>query len=117
MNMKRIDELLLGMSTNFGFFRYKLDFWYCEFTLGRHPQREILSPLEVSLDHLWATPPSHFTPQKVRGFVVGFTGLRGVVYNPNGSRTANSVKRILGLLNCQIYNAAMWREPHMLGVP
>jgi hypothetical protein len=32
--------------------------------------------LEASLDHLWVTPPSHFTPQKVRGFVVGFTWQR-----------------------------------------
>jgi hypothetical protein len=31
---------------------------------------------EVSLQHLLATPPSHFTPQKVRGLVEGFTGLR-----------------------------------------
>jgi hypothetical protein len=37
---------------------------------------EILSPLEASLDHVWTTPPSHFTPQKVRGFVDGLTGLR-----------------------------------------
>jgi hypothetical protein len=39
---------------------------------GRHPQREILSPLEASLDHLLITPPSHFTPQKVRGWVGRF---------------------------------------------
>jgi hypothetical protein len=31
--------------------------------------------LEASLDHLLVTPPSHFTPQKVRGFVDGLTGL------------------------------------------
>jgi hypothetical protein len=32
--------------------------------------------LEASHDHLWVTPPSHFTPQKVKGFVVGFTWQR-----------------------------------------
>ena len=36
------------------------------------PQREILSPLEASLDHFLITPPSHFMTQKVRGFVDGF---------------------------------------------
>jgi hypothetical protein len=30
--------------------------------------------LEVSLDHLLITPPSHFTPQKVEGFVAGLIG-------------------------------------------
>jgi len=39
----------------------------------RHPQREILSPLGASLDHFLITPPTHFTIQKVRGLVVGFT--------------------------------------------
>ncbi len=39
---------------------------------GRYLQREILSPLEASLDHLYATPPSHFMTQKVRDFVVRF---------------------------------------------
>jgi hypothetical protein len=39
---------------------------------GRHPQREILSPLEASHDHLLITPPSHFTPQKFKGFVGRF---------------------------------------------
>jgi hypothetical protein len=32
--------------------------------------------LEASLSHFLVTPPSHFTPQKVKGFVVGFTWLR-----------------------------------------
>jgi hypothetical protein len=31
-------------------------------------------PLEVSHDHFLVTPPSHFAPQKVRGFVVGLIG-------------------------------------------
>ncbi len=32
--------------------------------------------LEASYDHLLVTPPSHFTPQKVRGWVgvLGFLG-------------------------------------------
>jgi hypothetical protein len=45
---------------------------------GRRPQREILSPLGASLDHPLMTQPSHFTPQKVKGFVVGFSWLREV---------------------------------------
>ena len=45
---------------------------------GRHPQREILSPLEALHDHLLVTPPSHFSPQKGKGFVVGFIWVRGV---------------------------------------
>jgi hypothetical protein len=32
--------------------------------------------LEVSLDHLLISPPSHFTLQKVRGLVVGFAWFR-----------------------------------------
>jgi hypothetical protein len=41
---------------------------------GKHPQREIITPLEVSLDHLLITPPSHRDHLKVRGFVVGLIG-------------------------------------------
>jgi hypothetical protein len=37
-------------------------------------QREIISPLEVSLDYLLITPPSHRDHIKVRGFVVGLIG-------------------------------------------
>jgi len=37
---------------------------------GRHPQGEIISPLEASLDHLLVTPPSHCCPQMVEGLVV-----------------------------------------------
>jgi hypothetical protein len=33
--------------------------------------------LEALLDHLLVTPPSHFTPRKVRDFVFGFTWLCG----------------------------------------
>ena len=40
-------------------------------------QKGITTLLEASLDHLWITPPSHFTLQKVRGFVDGLTGLWG----------------------------------------
>jgi hypothetical protein len=36
---------------------------------GRHPQREILSPLEASHGQFLIPTPSHFKPQKVRGFV------------------------------------------------
>ena len=32
--------------------------------------------LEASHDHLLVTPPSHFAPQKVRGWFDGFIGLR-----------------------------------------
>jgi hypothetical protein len=32
--------------------------------------------MEVSLDRLLVTQPSHFTPQKVRGFLVGFNWLQ-----------------------------------------
>jgi hypothetical protein len=38
------------------------------------PQREIISPLEVSLDYLLITPPSHHDHFKVRGLVVGLIG-------------------------------------------
>ena len=34
----------------------------------------------------------------------------GKGYSSNGSRTANSVKRILGLSKCQIYNTVSWRN-------
>jgi len=34
-------------------------------------QETFWGPLEVSQDHFLVTPPSHFTPQKVEGFVVG----------------------------------------------
>jgi hypothetical protein len=44
--------------------------------MNKKPPREFSAPLEVSHDHLLVTPPSHFTPQKVRDFVVGFTSLR-----------------------------------------
>jgi len=39
---------------------------------GKHLQRELLIPLEVSLDHLLVTPPSHFMTQKVKDFVGRF---------------------------------------------
>jgi hypothetical protein len=39
---------------------------------GRHPQREIISPLEVSQDYLLITPPSHFRLQKLGGWVGRF---------------------------------------------
>jgi len=34
-------------------------------------QKGITTLLEASHYHLLMTPPSHFTPQKVKGFVVG----------------------------------------------
>ena len=33
------------------------------------PPRELGTPLEASHDHLLVTPPSHFTPQKAKGWV------------------------------------------------
>ena len=38
----------------------------------KKPLREFWTPLEVSRNHLLVTPPSHFIPQKVIGFVVGW---------------------------------------------
>ena len=38
-------------------------------------QESFWAPLEVSHDHLPVNPLSHFMPQKVRDFVVGFTWL------------------------------------------
>jgi hypothetical protein len=38
--------------------------------IKKAPKRKNI-PLEPSHGHLMATPPSHFTPQKVKGFVVG----------------------------------------------
>ncbi len=34
-------------------------------------QKGITTLLEASQDHFLVTPPSHFTPQKAKGFVVG----------------------------------------------
>ena len=65
--------------------------------INKKPPREFLASLEASHDHLLITPPSDFKLQKVRGLVVGFTWLRRIVYNSNGSRAANSVKLIFGL--------------------
>jgi hypothetical protein len=46
-----------------------------EQALGGHKskslQKGIPTLLEASRDHLLVTPPSHFTAQKVKGFVVG----------------------------------------------
>jgi len=36
---------------------------------NRKPPREFNAPLEVSHHHFLETPPSHFTPQKVKGYV------------------------------------------------
>ena len=63
---------------------------------------EILSPLEASLDHLLVTPPSHFTPQKAEGFVVGLITYRGNNYpypentlNLMGSQGENCLLKLL----------------------
>jgi hypothetical protein len=70
-------------------------------------QKGIKTLLEASHDHLLVTPPSHFKPQKVRGWLGGFCE-RGIVYNSNDSRTANSVKlnfrKFRGLEKRQIIN-------------
>jgi hypothetical protein len=50
----------------------------------------IYLPLEASHDHLLVTPPSHFAPQKDKGFV-GMFFKRGKVYARN-NRVTNSVK-------------------------
>jgi hypothetical protein len=56
-----------------------LDLSDFRFTGRQKASKVVLRALEASLDHLLVTPPSHFTPQKARGFVVGLTGLRGVL--------------------------------------
>jgi hypothetical protein len=37
-------------------------------------QKDIRTLLEASLCHFQITPPSHFAPQKVEGFVIVLTG-------------------------------------------
>jgi hypothetical protein len=34
--------------------------------------KEVLTALEASFCHFWKTPPSHFTPQKVKGKKLGW---------------------------------------------
>jgi hypothetical protein len=46
--------------------------------VGKSPQRETINPSEALLDHRLKTPLSHFSPQRVKGFVEGFPRLRGV---------------------------------------
>jgi hypothetical protein len=53
-------------------------------------QKGILTLLQASLDHLQITPPSHFTPRKVKGFVVGFTWLR------EGNNSQNNTLNLMG---------------------
>ena len=53
-----------------------------------------MRPLEASHDHLLITPPSHFIPQKVRGWVGRFFDKKRIAYSANISKSANSVKRI-----------------------
>jgi len=62
----------------------------------RHPQREILSPLEASLDHLQTTPPSHIAPQKVKGSGVGLLAT-GRNDGRDFTLTERFVKIILGI--------------------
>jgi len=59
--------------------------------------RENLNPLEPSYCHLPSICP-HTPLQKVRGWLGGFCERR-IAYSSNGSRTANSVKRILSPFN------------------
>ena len=44
----------------------------------KSPQKGITTLLEAPHRHLLVTPPSHFTPQKVKGFVAAFSCLRAV---------------------------------------
>ena len=44
------------------------------FGMNQKPPREFWPPLEASLGHFLITPPSHFRPQKVEGFVVELIG-------------------------------------------
>jgi hypothetical protein len=55
------------------------------------PKGKILIPLEPSLDHLWGTLFHHLL-QMGRVRLKGFCE-REEIYNPNGIRTANSVKQ------------------------
>ena len=48
-------------------------------------------------------------PGRLKVLLLGFL-IRGITQNLNVSRTANWVKRILGISNCQIFNAAIWRD-------
>ena len=49
----------------------KLEEWLCLRDELKNLQKGITTLLEASHDHLLITPPSHFMPQKVKGFVVG----------------------------------------------
>ena len=42
--------------------------------INKKPPKGFKTPLEASHHHFLVTPPSHFTPQKVEGFVVGLIG-------------------------------------------
>ena len=85
--------------------------------INKKPQREFLASLEASHDHLVITPPSDFKLQKVRGLVVGFTWLRGIVYNSNGSRAANSDKLIFGPIKVPNSLRHRMERYHILWVP
>ena len=45
--------------------------------INEKPPGEFKTLLEVSLDHLLVTPPSHFIPQKVRDYFDKFIGIHG----------------------------------------
>jgi len=52
--------------------------------------------MEASLDHLLVKPPSHFAPQKVKGFVIGELTMGGNNFG-NCIPTARFVKINLGI--------------------
>jgi len=78
----------------------------CRLKDNREPLREFGTPLEVSHDHLLVTPPSHFTPQKVSGFVDGLTGLRnGTITFPKILLISGTVKGEIASVRCPYFLA------------
>ena len=65
--------------------------------LNEKASKAVLDPLEASYCHLLKTPPSHFYASE--GYRLDWDVFceRGIVYNSNGSRTENSVKRNFSL--------------------
>jgi hypothetical protein len=84
-NPLELEVVILGFS--FGK-RLAIFAWECT------PKGTSNFPLQVSLAHLLVTPPSHLKPQKVKKVLSGSFLLTRIAYRPNGSGTANSVKRI-----------------------
>jgi hypothetical protein len=66
---------------------------------GRRLQKENLSLSEALLHHFLVTPPSHFMPQKVEGFVVGLISYGGSNYSLNFRSGKKIVKGIFAFGN------------------